>query len=130
MSSTLFLIFNHRFTEGQQADARCSLGVDRIVSLPPELQELWSNLPPDASEIEPLLVPLQEWLASESVSGDRVLIQGDFGATYLMVRFAFEHGLIPIYSTTSREATEEIQPDGAVKVVHTFKHVRFRRYGG
>jgi hypothetical protein len=59
-----------------------------------------------------------------------VLIQGDFGATFLMVNFAFEKGLIPIHSTTEREATEELQPDGSVRLSHRFLHKRFRKYGG
>jgi hypothetical protein len=55
--------------------------------------------------------------------------QGDFGATYLMVRFALEQGLIPIYATTRRKAREESQADGAVKLTHHFQHQTFRKYG-
>ena len=61
--------------------------------------------------------------------GDYALIQGDFGACYIMVNFAFEQGLIPIYSTTVREAIEEPKDDGSVKLVHQFNHQIFRRYG-
>ncbi|MEA3280185.1 MAG: CRISPR-associated protein Csx20, partial [Thermodesulfobacteriota bacterium] len=60
---------------------------------------------------------------------DYVLIQGDFGACYIMVRFAFEKGFVPVYSTTRREAVEKQQSDGAVKLVHQFKHQVFRKYG-
>jgi hypothetical protein len=38
----LFLVFNHTFTEFQEQDARSSLGVTRIVTLPAKLQGLWS----------------------------------------------------------------------------------------
>ncbi|MDQ7785804.1 MAG: CRISPR-associated protein Csx20, partial [Desulfomonilaceae bacterium] len=127
---TLFLVFNHTITERQRADARSSLGVDRIVTLPPELQELWSNIPPEAPEIRPVLEPLRRWLHREAQFGDFVLIQGDFGACYLMVMAAREMGLVPVYSTTRRQASEEVQSDGSVKLVHRFEHVLFREYGG
>ena len=62
--------------------------------------------------------------------GDYILIQGDFGACFLMVQFAFEKGFIPIYSTTEREAVETHGEDGSVSLTHRFKHRIFRRYGG
>ena len=126
---SLFLLFNHQFTTTQEADARKSLGVERIVNLPQGLQDLWSSVPPDRAEIVPYLEPIREWLQSQSNSKDYVLIQGDFGATYLMVRFAFDRGLIPIYSTSFREAVEEHKPDGSVLLTHHFQHRMFRRYG-
>ena len=127
--SRLFLIFNHKLTGEQEQDARVSLGVERMVELPRELKDLWGGFPPEAQEINPLLGPVREWLASEGKEGDFVLIQGDFGATYLMVNFAFELKMIPVYATTKREAKEERQSDGSTKLVHRFKHTIFRRYG-
>jgi hypothetical protein len=41
---------------------------------------------------------------------DHALIQGDFRACWLMVRFCFENGFIPIYAAALRDAMEEIQP--------------------
>ena len=129
MSASLFLIFNHTFTDSQRSDAEASLGVERIVSLPEELQAVWSSIPPKVKEIRHVLAPVREWLASKAQEGDYVLIQGDFGATYLMVESALELGLIPVYSTTVREADEELQPDGTVKLTHRFRHRMFRKYG-
>jgi hypothetical protein len=37
--------------------------------------------------------------------------------------------LAPIYSTADREAVEELQDDGAVRLVHHFRHRLFWRYG-
>jgi hypothetical protein len=129
MSSDLFLIFNHHFTPAQEADARASLGVDRIVVMPDEIRRVWSNVPPDLPEINEYLAPVREWLSRNAAAGDYVLIQGDFGATCLMVASALEEGFAPVYSTTSREAVEEHQPDGSVRMTHRFRHVRFREYG-
>lgn len=125
----LFLLFNHRFTAAQKVAAREQLGVERISVLPAELQPIWGQIPPDLLELTGYLKPICSWLAGQATPGDYVLIQGDFGATYLMVRFALEHGLIPVYATTSRQALEEHLPDGTVKLLHYFQHQMFRRYG-
>lgn len=125
----LFLIFNHQFTSDQGADARKSLGVVKIVSLPPDLQEQWSNVPPDLTRINEYLEPIRVWLHQEAKPNDYVLIQGDFGACCLMVSFSFDHDLIPVYSTTTRNVREELGPGTAVTVTHQFNHVQFRRYG-
>jgi hypothetical protein len=126
---TLFLIFNHQFTEAQASDARASLGIQHIISLPSNLQDQWSHIPPDLPALADYLKPLRDWLSAQAKAGDFVLIQGDFGACYLLVQFALKQGLIPVYSTTHREAEEEIQPNGTVKLTHHFQHQLFRRYG-
>ncbi len=129
MSPSLFLIFNHEITPVQEKDARNSLSLRRIVDLPHDLKVLWRQVPPDRNEISGYLGPVKTWLAEQAAKSDYVLIQGDFGACYIMVNFAFEKGLVPIYSTTGREALEEYGSDGAVKVIHQFKHQIFRKYG-
>jgi hypothetical protein len=129
MAASLFLVFNHRCTPAQEADARASLGVSELVGLPAPLQELWSRIPPDLEELSPYLQPLRNWLGKHATKGDFVLVQGDFGACWLMVGFALERGLIPVYSTTTRQAAEEHLPDGTVRLIHHFEHHMFRRYG-
>ncbi len=129
MPPALFLLFNHRFTAPQEADARVTLGIEAIVPLPPNLQVIWSQVPADLPGLVAYLRPILDWLASQAPAGDYVFIQGDFGATYLLVRFALERSLIPIYATTRRRAREEPQADGSVKMTHHFQHQTFRRYG-
>jgi hypothetical protein len=126
---SLFLLFNHRVTAAQQSAARKQLGVAALITLPPELQQLWSQIPPELPTLAAYLEPLETWLISHAQANDYVLIQGDFGATFLLVRFALNHDFIPVYATTSRQAIEEHLPDGAVKMVHRFQHQMFRRYG-
>lgn len=129
MGVKLFLLFNHTITQEQKEAARASLGVEKIVSLPPKLKERWRNIPPDLPEIAGYLEPIRKWLRSEAAENDYVLIQGDFGACYLMVGHVFELGLIPVYSTTRREALEKHGDNGSVRLTHHFKHKIFRRYG-
>jgi hypothetical protein len=125
----LFLIFNHKFTSLQEKDARRSLNVARIVKLPADLKELWCSIPPEIPQLATYLQPIQKWLQISAERSDFVLIQGDFGACYLMVKFAFDLGLVPIYSTTGRDAVEKHASDGEVVLTHRFRHVIFRRYG-
>ena len=125
---SLFLIFNHTFTDDQKGDAMVSLGIDRILDMPPDHKMIWSDIPPDLPTIEEYLEPIQTWLKINARKDDFVLIQGDFGACYVMVNYAFRMGLIPIYSTTQREMKEEVLEDGSVRLTHHFQHRIFRRY--
>lgn len=129
MPASLVLLFNHQFTADQEEDARKNLGISNFLHLPPELREMWGNAPPDLPGLHDYLEPVRQWLTGHAVPGDYVLIQGDFGATYLMVTFTLEKGFVPVYATTQREAAEEILPDGSVKLTHRFRHTRFRKYG-
>ena len=130
MPISLFLIFNHNITPAQESDARSSLGVERILKMPSDIREIWEQIPPDMEKIDDYLFPVKDWLAQNSVINDYALIQGDFGACYIMVDFAFRIGLVPIYSTTKREAVEQQDDDGTIKLVHHFQHQIFRRFGG
>lgn len=130
MDKTLFLIFNHEITGIQEKDAVNSLGVGSIVALPDDLKAIWSDIPPDLQGIRSYLKPVMGWLEKKANKDDYVLIQGDFGACYLLVKFCFKKGLVPVYSTTRREAVEQQLPDGSISLKHVFRHRMFRRYEG
>ena len=128
MAKKLFLIFNHQITSRQVTDARESLKVEQLVPLPDELKQHWCNIPPHAASIKEYIAPVIQWLTERAVEGDYVLIQGDFGACYILVNAAFEHKLVPIYSTTHRQAVETRTQEGGVDLIHQFLHQRFREY--
>ncbi len=129
MDRKLLLLFNHNITPLQESHARRSLKVTRIVEPPEEIKNLWKGLPPDLPAIDGYLAPVRSWLSEQAAEGDFLLVQGDFGATYLMVCFALEKGLVPIYSTTERATRERLSEDGAVELSHVFRHRMFRLYG-
>ncbi len=129
MSPQLIVLFNHTLTESQREDGRRSLGAGMFLEPPAEVRSLWADVPPELESLEDYLSPVRSWLQECARPGDFLLVQGDFGATWLMVRFALRIGLVPVYSTTRRAAAEEPQPDGSVHLTHRFQHVRFRRYG-
>lgn len=126
---SLFLLFNHTLTEAQRVDALNSLGIGEFIEPPQAVQKIWGDIPSENGRINDLLTPVREWLGDMALADDYVLIQGDFGACFLIVDHAHRLGLIPIYSTTRREAHEEFLDDGSVRLVHRFRHVRFREYG-
>lgn len=125
----LILLFSHRLTPVQEGDARKNLGIASFVSLPKDLQEAWSQVPPGLDSLEGYQELFVSFLSKNATVGDYVLIQGDFGLTYLMVREARALGLVPVYATTRRESSEIQEADGSVKKTVSFRHVRFRVYG-
>lgn len=125
---SLHLLFSHKLTPEQLADAQQNLRVSDIRYLPPELQTLWSQVPPDPDSLSDYAAPLRLWLRDTAATGDFVLIQGDFGLTFLMVNFAQSLNLTPIYATTRRESREVKRENGKIEKTLVFEHVRFREY--
>lgn len=123
----LHLLFNHTLTQEQLSDAKASLFCYVIVSLPQELQELWSSVPPNLKSLEEYLKPIKEYVSAYIQKDDFVLVQGDFGATYIMVNFLKSLGAKPIYATTSRDVVEIREGDKVIKK-SIFRHERFREY--
>ncbi|MCS6795323.1 MAG: CRISPR-associated protein Csx20 [Raineya sp.] len=123
----LFLLFSHRLTALQEQEARENWGVEEIIYLPADLQGIWSNFPAEQESIrghvERVVVFLEEWARE----GDLVLVQGDFGATVLVVQWCWQRGIKPIYSTTQRIAREVVEGE-QVRVERIFEHCRFRLY--
>ena len=124
---TLHLLFNHTLTIEQEADAKASFGVDKFVYLPTNLQHIWSNVPSDLEDLKEYLAPIKMYLTSNLKPNDTILIQGDCGATYMMVNLAKSLGAKAVYATTKREVVEELYGDKVIKR-SIFKHVRFRSY--
>lgn len=123
----MFLLFSHGLTQSQIEDAQENLGVSTFVELSPQLQELWSQVPPSLESLGDHLKPCYDFLSAQAREGDYVLIQGDFGAVYETVSFAKKQGFIPIYATTLRKSQEEISGD-TVNKSSVFEHVLFRKY--
>lgn len=123
----MFLLFSHTLTKNQKDDAMKSFGIEEFIYLPKELQELFSNVPNDLKKLSEYLTPIKLFLKQYSKEGDFVLIQGDFGATYILVNFAKSLKLKAVYSTTKR-VTQEFEEDGKIIKKSIFEHERFREY--
>ncbi len=123
----LFLLFSHTLTPSQKEDAKKSLGVEQFVSLPDNLQKLWSNIPPDLPNLKEYLTPIKNFLKENAKEGDIVLIQGDFGGCFEMVNFVKSLNLKAVHSTTKRDVIEKTV-NGKVEKFSVFEHVIFREY--
>lgn len=123
----MLLLFSHQLTEEQKNDAKKNWNIDEFIYLPVSLQTLWSNINPDLEELDTTLTPIYDFVAQHTKTNDLVLIQGDFGACFLMVNYVGSEGMIPVYATTKR-SVEEYMEDGKSVKKTIFEHVRFREY--
>lgn len=122
-----YLLFSHELTEAQKEEAYAKLNVRNIYYLPEDLKALWSQIPPELEKISAYIQPIKDWLEKQVKEGDYILIQGDFGATYEMIRWALAKKLKPLYATTKRVVVET-REEGKVITHRLFEHVRFRFY--
>ena len=123
----MFLLFSHKLTASQEADAKKNLGVKEFIYLDEELQKVWSNVPPDMGNIKEYLEPIVYFLKDSLNSEDVVLVQGDFGVTCYMARVVKELGGVAVYATTKRDVVE-IRVGDKIEKRSVFEHVMFREY--
>lgn len=124
----LHLLFNHALTEEQIKDAQKNLGVDEMVPFSEGLLNIWKDIPYNKPTLKDLLGGHITYLQEVANKGDYLLVQGDFGATYIMVEIAKACGVIPIYATTQRKSVENIV-EGKIVKTSIFEHGIYREYG-
>jgi len=122
------LLFSHTLTLSQEKDVLETLEVRETHKLPKEEQALWSQVPVDKDlSFDAYLKSTKAFLTNTLNTGDFVLIQGDFGATYHMIQFCKSQSFTPIYSVNRRVASEKIE-DGKLIKYSEFEHECFREY--
>ena len=122
------LLFSHKLTSSQERDISNNLKVEKIYKLPDELQKLWSQVPTSKDLLfDDYLRNIEVLLLEQLSSGDYVLIQGDFGASYHMINFSRKHGFVPVYSVNKR-ISKEVLENEIVKKYSEFEHEFFREY--
>ena len=124
MPKTLFILLNHNLTDAQKSEAEKRFDIENFVNI---TNEKWSNIPPEVDNISEFLSEFALSLKSNAKKGDYLFIQGDFGATYALVRFALNLGVTPIYATTKRISVESIE-NGAKIIKKSFIHEQFREF--
>lgn len=123
-SAKMALLFSHALTQEQIDDAK-QIGVEKFVSLPEDLQTKFSNISSDNRE--EVKEELKSFLKNSLNEKDYVLIQGEYGVTYSIVKFCEENNFIPVYSVSKR-VSSEIKKDGVIEKVSYFKHEGFVKY--
>ena len=127
MGKKMILLFSHNLTNLQIEDAKASLQVEEILYLPANLQEIWSNVNPEIDERENL-EEIKKYLKLKLNKDDYVLIQGEWGYSYDMVKWSKNESFVPIYSASRRDYQEEVDNEGNVINTHIFKHVKYKIY--
>ena len=120
------LVFSHEMTENQEKELNEVYNVEKIEKLPKDLQEIWSNVSIEKNYKENF-EKIKKYVEENFNKNDVILIQGNWGYTYGLVKWSIEKGLIPVYSYTERNV-EEIKDGENVKKISYFKHVRFVEY--
>jgi len=125
--SKMFLFFSHKLTDEQIKDAKENLKIKEFVYLPKDLQEKFSNVPPEIDDIKKYSEIFIDFIKNNMKKEDFALIQGDFGVVYHLVDFCKKNNLKAIYSTTKRISKEK-EVNGKIVKVSEFKHIKFRFY--
>ena len=126
MERKVLLLFSHQLTENQEKELVENFKVKKIVSLSSELQEMWSNVSIKENYKENL-EKIKKYIKENFNENDVMLVQGNWGYTYNIVRWSIEKKLVPVYSYTERNV-EEIKDGENVKKISYFKHVKFIEY--
>ncbi|MGV8145512.1 MAG: CRISPR-associated protein Csx20 [Alkaliphilus sp.] len=126
---SMILLLSHELLEEQREDARLEFDIVNFIEMPIEIKKLWGNIPPQIDFLTDYLASVKEYILEVAKANDYILIQGDYGATYHLVRFAFRNNFVPVYVTTERKAVDEVLDNGEIKTERIFKHVKFRKYG-
>ena len=126
MERKALLLFSHQLTENQEKEWVENFKVKKIVSLSSELQEMWSNVSIKENYKENL-EKIKKYIEENFNENDVMLVQGNWGYTYNIVKWSIEKKLVPVYSYTERNV-EEIKDGENVKKISYFKHVKFIEY--
>lgn len=126
MERKVLLLFSHQLTGNQEKELVENFKIKKIVSLSSELQEMWSNVSIKENYKENQ-EKIKKYIEENFNENDVMLVQGNWGYTYNIVKWSIEKKLVPVYSYTERNV-EEIKDGENVKKISYFKHVKFIEY--
>lgn len=122
------IMLSHELTEEQKRDLEVNWNVEGFIDLPEILKEQWKNINPEDEELNnDIIKQLVKFIKDNTEEEDYILIQGEYGMTFLMANKCLDLNRIPIYATTKRISVEK-NIDGEIHLEKIFKHIRFRKY--
>ena len=123
---TAFCLINHQLTENQITELRENYSVSNIKYPEPALSQAWAQIPATQQlDMKPINSVI-EWLA-DAKAGDLVIIQGEYGSTFLLVDYTMKNKLVPLHAVSKR-ISKEIRVGEQVQKQNVFEHVCFRAY--
>lgn len=121
-----FIMTNHGLTQSQQNEFD-EMGVTDVVTLNDDLKKVWSQIAPNADRKAVAQTMIDGFLSSAN-EGDVVLVQGEFGATFIVVDYCLQKGLVPMFATTARRVEKTLLDDGTIEKTAVFDHAGFVKY--
>jgi hypothetical protein len=123
----MFVVLSHTLTEKQIQEIKHRFHITDIVYPPEHLRKLWANIPPEGEWEEQWIQDLKDWLSQQLSEGDKLIVQGEFGAVFSLVSWLKNKGFQVYYATSLRKA-EEMKQGETVVTRRTFEHVCLREY--
>ena len=121
-----FCLLNHELTQNQILELKNRFNVENIIYPPEELSRKWSQIPAEKELDKTIIGNVINWLTAAN-KGDLLIVQGEFGATFMIVDYALKNELIPLHAVTKRVAVEHRDGE-VVSKQYVFEHVCFRKY--
>ncbi len=125
-TSKAYCLLNHSLTQNQLAELKEKFGTTEIVYPVEKIASTWAQMPVAPVLDRNVIQTIVDWL-STARTGDVLVVQGEFGATFMIVDYAIRRGLIPLHAVTRRVAQEHREGE-QVHRQYVFEHVCFRRY--
>ena len=122
----VFCLINHELTPRQVDELYTSFKAESNIFPPAPIASLWKDIPVVEEFTLAMFDPIIDWL-QDANPGDVLVIQGEFGATFTIVDFALQNGLIPVSAVTKRIVQETREGEKVVKN-NFFEHICFRKY--
>ncbi|MBP6282022.1 MAG: hypothetical protein KA384_08245 [Leptotrichiaceae bacterium] len=119
------LLLSHKLTNDQVDGVWNVLKCKKTIKMTENLQKRFGMV--EIGTREQLENELKNFLKNNLNAKDYVLIQGEYGITYSIVKFCKEHDFVPVYSVSKR-VSSEIEKDGVIEKVSYFKHEGFIEY--
>ena len=122
----VYCLLNHSLTERQLAELQEKYGAGEVVYPDERLAATWSQVPVTPVLDRSVIQAITDWL-SAARKGDVLVVQGEFGSTFMIVDYALGRGLVPLHAVTRRVALEHREGEKVLRQ-YVFEHVCFRRY--
>lgn len=122
----VYCLLNHALTQNQIKELKEKYNASDIIYPSEELSASWSQIPATETLDMSIINNVVLWL-KDACADDLLIIQGEFGSTFMLVDYALKRKLIPLYAVTKRVASEQRNGE-TVSRHYVFEHVCFRKY--
>lgn len=122
-----FCLLNHQLTDNQKRELSEKYAAQEVIYPPAEISQLWSQIAPETERSEISRKIIQWLVAQNAQAADLFIIQGEFGATFMLVDYALKNKMIALYAT-SRRVSKEVVEGETVRKEFSFEHIMFKEY--